>query len=115
MSLERKTDRSHRRATLSLLALVAARSATLAAAAARRPIRPRQRTQTALAASAPGELLAYVKTLLMARDAQRQAQPGVSLDGPPVPGTSLALSPPARRSPTRTPRSRSRASTRPTC
>lgn len=49
-------------------------------------------TERALAASRPGELLGYVKTLLRARDTQRQANPGVSLDSFGAPGLALAVS-----------------------
>lgn len=47
--------------------------------------------ESALAVSRPGELLAHVKTLLRARDAQRQAQPGVAIDGLGAPGLALAV------------------------
>jgi hypothetical protein len=91
MSIRHKTDTRQRAATLPLLALlallVAACGGGASSGAAPAP------KDTALAASRPGELLAYVKSLLVARDAQRQAAPGAALDGPPVPGTSLALSP----------------------
>jgi Beta propeller domain len=46
-------------------------------------------TTAALAASQPGELLAYVKTLLHARDAQRQANPAAQLDTLVAPGLAL--------------------------
>ncbi len=49
-------------------------------------------TETALAASGPGELLAHVKSLLRTRDAQRQAQPGVAIDNLGAPGLALAVS-----------------------
>ena len=91
MSIEHKTDRRQRGATLSLLALVAFLAASCGGSS---PDTGSAATkEAALAASRPGELLTYVKSLLLARDAQRQASPGASLDGPPVPGTSLALSP----------------------
>ncbi len=92
MSIEHKTDRRQRGATLSLLALVAL-VATSCGGGSSPGTAPSATKDTALAASQPGELLTYVKSLLLARDAQRQASPGTSLDGPPVPGTSLALSP----------------------
>ncbi|HZV93129.1 MAG TPA: beta-propeller domain-containing protein, partial [Caldimonas sp.] len=86
------TSRGCRRgATLGLLALVAL-LATACGGGSSPDAAPVASKETALAASAPGELLAYVKTLLLARDAQRQAAPTVSLDGPPLPGASLALS-----------------------
>ncbi|MEO8922982.1 MAG: beta-propeller domain-containing protein [Caldimonas sp.] len=92
MSIEHKTDRRQRGATLSLLALVAL-VATSCGGGSSPGTAPSATKDTALAASQPGELLTYMKSLLLARDAQRQASPGTSLDGPPVPGTSLALSP----------------------
>lgn len=92
MSIDHKTDRRQRGATLSLLALVAL-LVTSCGGGSSSDTAPAATKETALAASRPGELLAYVKSLLLARDAQRQASPGASLDGPPVPGTSLALSP----------------------
>jgi hypothetical protein len=49
-------------------------------------------TESALAASRPGELLGHVKTLLRARDSQRQANPGVALDNFGAPGLALAVS-----------------------
>jgi hypothetical protein len=95
MALEHETGRKQRCATLSLLALVAlvALLATACGGGSSSPDPAAATKSTALAASRPGDLLAYVKSLLLARDAQSQATPGASLDGPPVPGTSLALSP----------------------
>ncbi|HEY2560242.1 MAG TPA: beta-propeller domain-containing protein [Caldimonas sp.] len=92
MSIEHKPDRRHRGARLLLLASVAF-LATSCGGGSSSETAPSAPKETALAASRPGELLAYVKSLLLARDAQRQSAPGAALDGPPVPGTSLALSP----------------------
>lgn len=92
MAIEQKADRRHRGATLPVLA-VAALFLTSCGGGSTPDMAPSAPKETALAASHPGDLLAYVKSLLLARDAQRQAAPGTSLDGPPVPGTSLALSP----------------------
>lgn len=48
-------------------------------------------TETALAASGPGELLAHVKGLLRTRDARRLAQPGMAIDNLGPPGLALAV------------------------
>jgi len=48
-------------------------------------------SETALAASQPGELLAHVKTLMRARDDQRQIAPGIAVDVPAAAG-ALAVS-----------------------
>ena len=92
MPIEHKTDRRPRATTWLLLALVVFVAASCGGGSSS-GTPASATTQTTLAASQPGELLAYVKSLLLARDAQRQSSPGTSLDGPPVPGTSLALSP----------------------
>jgi Beta propeller domain len=93
MSFDRKPGTNHRAATLSLLALVLLLVAACGGGSSSTAPAATGTKDTVLAASAPGELLSYVKTLLLARDAQSQAEPGVSVDGPPVPGTALALSP----------------------
>jgi hypothetical protein len=93
MSLEHKSRRSHRCTTLSLLTLVLLMATACGGGGGSSPDPTATTKDTALAASVPGELLDYVKSLLVARDAQRQVSPGASLDGPPVPGASLALSP----------------------
>lgn len=92
MSIEHKTNARHRGTTLSLLALVALLAASCGGGSSPGTA-PSASSASTLAASRPGELLGYVKSLLLVRDAQRQTAPGASLDGPPVPGTSLALSP----------------------
>ena len=48
-------------------------------------------SESALAASRPGELLAHVKGLLRTRDARRLAQPGVAIDSLGAPGLALAV------------------------
>jgi hypothetical protein len=90
MSLEHETGRKQRCATLSLLALVAL-LATACGGGSSSPDPAAATKSTALAASRPGELLAYVKSLLLGRDAQRQLTPGASLDGLPVPGAALPV------------------------
>jgi len=80
-------------ATLSLLALVALLATACGGGSSPSdPAAAAATKSTALAASRPGELLAYVKSLLVARDAQRQLTPGASLDGTPVPGAALPVS-----------------------
>ena len=91
MALE--TGWKQRFATLSLLALVALLATACGGGSSPTdPAAAAATKSTALAASRPGELLAYVKSLLVARDAQRQLTPGASLDGTPVPGAALPVS-----------------------
>ncbi|HEY2189237.1 MAG TPA: hypothetical protein VGH48_11805, partial [Caldimonas sp.] len=75
MAIEHKTDRRHRGAALPLLALTAL-LVTSCGGGSSPDTAPSATKETALAASHPGELLAYVRSLLLARDAQRQAAPG---------------------------------------
>ncbi|MBV9890076.1 MAG: beta-propeller domain-containing protein, partial [Rhizobacter sp.] len=53
---------------------------------------PAAANDAALQASQPGDLLKQVQSLLRARDAERQAEPQVSLDGIPPPGAELPVS-----------------------
>ena len=92
MSSDRRINGRHRGATLTLL-LLSALLATSCGGGSSPDAGSSATRKTALAASSPGDLLAYVRSLLLVRDAQRQAAPGAALDGPPAPGTSLALSP----------------------
>jgi len=94
MPLERNPSRSHRctaPSRLMLLALVALLSSACGGGSSPNPTAPA--TETALAASSPGELLDYARTLLRARDGQRQLTPGVALDGLPAPSAALAVTP----------------------
>ena len=52
---------------------------------------PAAASDTVLAASQPDELLAHVKSLMRARDEQRQVAPGIAIDGPGAAG-ALAVS-----------------------
>ncbi len=54
---------------------------------------PSGRGENALAASQPGELLAYVKDKLRARQAQRLVSPGVAFAGGGAPALTVAASP----------------------
>ncbi len=91
MSLNHKTCRKHRCATLSLLTLVALLATACGGGGGSSPTPAASTKETALAASRPGELLDYVKSLLLARDAQRQLTPGAALDGSPAPGAALPV------------------------
>lgn len=91
MSIEPNPSRKHHCASLALLTLVAL-LATACGGGSSSPDPSASTKGTALAASRPGELLDYVKSLLLARDAQRQLTPGTALDGFPAPGAALAVS-----------------------
>ncbi|MGZ5733969.1 MAG: beta-propeller domain-containing protein [Caldimonas sp.] len=89
MSLDHTPGRRRRGTTLSLLALVAVLATACGGGSSPDPAASTK--ETALAASRPGELLDYVKSLLLAREAQRQLTPGAVLDGLPAPGAALAV------------------------
>lgn len=91
MSIEPNPSRKHHCTSLALLMLVAL-LATACGGGSSSPDPAASTKETALAASRPGELLDYVKSLLLARDAQRQLTPGTALDGFPAPGAALAVS-----------------------
>lgn len=87
MSLARHPVGSrHCPALLALTALLATACGGGSSPEAAAPAR-----EVALAVSKSGELLEHMKSLLRARDAQRQLTPGVALDGPAAPGAALAV------------------------
>ncbi len=90
MSPARNQPRGQRGAAPWLLTLVALLSTACGGGSSPEPTTPA--TEVALAASRSGELLEHVKSLLRARDAQRQLAPGVALDGVGAPSAALAVS-----------------------
>jgi len=82
--------KGQRGTALWLLALVALLSTACGGGSSPEPTTPA--TEVALAASRSGELLEHVKSLLRARDGQRQLAPGVALDGVGAPSAALAVS-----------------------
>jgi len=89
MSLEHRPGRSHRYTVLWLLAGVGLLATACGGGSSPASLAPP--TEVALAASTSGELLEHVRSLLRARDGQRQVAPGATLDGTPAPGAALAV------------------------